>query len=117
MPHRFIPALAVLCMMAGAAVAETGLSSWYGPGFHGRKTASGEVFDMHGATCATPSFRAGQRPYSVRGTNLANGRSVVCRVNDRVGANGRVIDVSRGVAERLGFVQSGVVRVSIRRLN
>ena len=74
------------------------------------------MFNQNGATCATPSFRAGQRPYSVRVTNLANGRSAVCRVNDRMAANGRILDASKGVAARLGFIGAGTARVRVDRL-
>ncbi len=59
---------------------QEGLAVWYGPGFHGKKTASGEVYDMHALTAAHPSLPFGTR---VRVTNLKNGRSVVVRINDR----------------------------------
>ena len=91
-----------------------GRVSWYGPGFHGRRTASGEVFDTHDLTMAHRSLPMGT---SVRVTNLDNGRSVVLRVNDRGPyARGRVADLSHAAAERLGFVDDGVVPARIELL-
>ncbi|MBX3579931.1 MAG: septal ring lytic transglycosylase RlpA family protein [Rhizobiaceae bacterium] len=107
-------AAALLCA-AVPAHAVTGTASWYGKAHHGRLTASGERFDMTRATCATPTFRSGHKPYTVRVTNLANGRSTTCRVNDRMSRNGRIIDVSKGVAERLGFVRAGLAKVRVTR--
>lgn len=90
---------------------EEGLASWYGPGFHGRRTASGEVFDQDALTAAHPQLPFGSR---VRVVNLTNGREVVVRINDR-GPNtpGRVIDVSRAAARRLDMVGAGVVPVRL----
>jgi rare lipoprotein A len=88
-----------------------GTASWYGPGFHGRRTAVGETFDMEALTAAHPTLPL---PSTVRVTNLANQRSVTVRVNDRgpfVG--GRVIDVSAKTARALGFYDRGLARVKI----
>lgn len=93
---------------------QQGRVSWYGPGFHGRRTANGEIFDTHDLTMAHRSLPMGT---TVRVTNLENGRSVVLRVNDRgpyVG--GRVADLSHAAAERLGFVDDGVVPARIELL-
>ena len=93
---------------------QQGRVSWYGPGFHGRCTANGEVFDTHGLTMAHRSLPMGT---SVRVTNLENGRSVVLRVNDRGPyVRGRVADLSQAAAERLGFVDDGVVPARIELL-
>lgn len=95
----------------GARAVEVGLASWYGPGFHGRRTASGEPYDMRALTAAHPAHPFGTR---VRVTNLANGRRVVVRINDRgpfVG--GRVIDLSRAAASALGIIGPGVARVRV----
>ena len=93
---------------------QQGRVSWYGPGFHGRRTANGEVFDTHGLTMAHRSLPMGT---SVRVTNLENGRSVVLRVNDRGPyVRGRVADLSHAAAERLGFVDDGVVPARIELL-
>ena len=87
-----------------------GLASFYGREFHGRITASGVRFNMNAMVAAHPSYPFGTR---VRVTNLASGRSAIVRVVDRgpareLQADGLVIDVSRRVAEVLGFVQRGV---------
>lgn len=93
---------------------ETGIASWYGPGFHNRLTANGEIFDQYTLTAAHPTL---QMPSLVRVTNLENGRSVVLRVNDRGPfVNGRLIDVSRRGAELLGFRSQGTARVRVQIL-
>jgi rare lipoprotein A len=93
---------------------ETGISSWYGPGFHGRKTASGEVYDKHELTAA---HRTLQMPSLVRVTHLDNGRSVIVRINDRGPfAKGRIIDVSQRAAELLGMIGTGTAKVKVELL-
>jgi rare lipoprotein A len=88
-----------------------GVASWYGPGFHGRRTANGEVFDQHSLSAAHPTLPL---PSYVRITNTANGSSVIVRVNDRGPYHGRrVIDVSRRVAEMLDFKRHGMGRVRV----
>lgn len=90
---------------------EVGYASWYGPQFHGRDTANGEVFDMNQLTAA---HRTLPLPSYVRVTNLSNGRSVVLRVNDRGPfAKERILDVSRRGAQILGFEQKGVQKVRV----
>jgi rare lipoprotein A len=94
---------------------QTGLASYYGPGFHGEETASGEIFDQRKMTAAHRTLPLGT---VVRVTNLENGRRVELRVTDRgpYGRNyrkGTIIDVSKGAARRLGFIQDGLVRVRI----
>jgi rare lipoprotein A len=96
------------------AWAQSGPVSWYGPGFHGRTTANGEIFDTNELTMAHRSLAFGSR---VRVTNLENGRTVVVRVNDRGPyVRGRVADLSRAAAKRLEFVDDGVVRARIELL-
>jgi rare lipoprotein A len=93
---------------------QQGRVSWYGPGFHGRRTANGEVFDTNALTMAHRSLDFGSE---VRVTNLENGRSVVVRVNDRGPyVRGRIADLSRAAADELGFVDDGVVRARIELL-
>lgn len=88
-----------------------GLASWYGPGFHGRRTANGEVFDKHSVTAAHTTMPL---PSYARVTNLVNNRSMIVRVNDRGPFHGnRVIDVSQSVAEALDFRHHGVQRVRV----
>lgn len=93
---------------------ETGIASWYGPGFHGKKTASGETYNQNELTAA---HRTLQMPSLVRVTNLTNGRSVVVRVNDRGPfAKGRIIDVSGAAAKLLNMTGPGVARVKLELL-
>ena len=96
---------------AAPAWTQNGKVSWYGPGFHGRRTANGEIFDTNEMTMAHRSLAFDTK---VRVTNLDNGRSIIVRVNDRgpyVG--GRIADLSHAAASRLGFVEDGVVRARI----
>ncbi|MBO6783539.1 MAG: septal ring lytic transglycosylase RlpA family protein, partial [Alphaproteobacteria bacterium] len=80
---------------------ETGIASWYGPNFHGKKTANGETYNQNDLTAA---HRTLPMPSAVRVTNLENGRSLVVRINDRGPfARGRIIDMSRRGAQLLGF--------------
>ncbi|BAC07885.1 septal ring lytic transglycosylase RlpA family protein, partial [Thermosynechococcus vestitus] len=89
----------------------TGLASWYGPGFHGARTANGERFDQDALTAAHRTLPFGKR---VRVTNLQNGRSVVVRINDRGPfTGGREIDLSRGAAAAIGLIGAGVGYVRI----
>jgi rare lipoprotein A len=94
---------------------ETGTASWYGPGFHGKYTANGEVYDQAARTAA---HRTLQLPCVVRVTNLENGQSTVVRVNDRGPyARNRIMDVSRATAETLGMVGKGTARIRIDQLD
>src|SRR5690606_23049749 len=93
---------------------ETGLASWYGDPFHGRPTATGERFDMNALTAAHKTLPL---PGLVEVTNLANGRRVVVRVNDRGPfVDGRIIDLSRAAAEALDLRRAGVGEVRVRYL-
>lgn len=93
---------------------ETGIASWYGAEFNGKKTANGEVFDMNELTAA---HRTLQLPSLVRVTNLENGRSLIVRVNDRGPfKRGRVIDLSKRAAELLDFKNKGTAKVKIQVL-
>jgi len=93
---------------------ETGIASWYGPNFHGKRTANGEVYDQNALTAA---HRTLQMPSLVRVTNLENGKSVVVRINDRGPfKRGRVIDVSKKAASLLGFINQGTAKVRIEVL-
>lgn len=91
--------------------AATGMASWYGDAFHGRRTANGEIYDMHAISAAHPTMPL---PSYARVTNLANGNSIIVRVNDRGPyAAGRVMDVSSRVADLLGFKGAGTGHVHI----
>ena len=90
---------------------QTGKASWYGDAHHGRKTASGETFDMNALTAAHRTLPLGTR---VLVTNLANGRSIEVRINDRGPVvSDRIIDLSLAAARALGGVGAGVFRVRI----
>lgn len=91
---------------------ETGIASWYGPDFHGKATANGEIYDMNDLTAAHKTLPL---PTYVRVTNLENGRSIVVRVNDRGPfVNGRIIDMTRRGSQLLGFDRQGTARVRVQ---
>jgi rare lipoprotein A len=93
----------------------SGMASWYGPGFDGASSASGEVFNQNALTAAHRDLPFGTQ---VRVTNMDNGMSVVVRINDRGPYSGdRIIDLSRGAASVIGLVQSGVAPVKLEVLN
>lgn len=93
---------------------ETGLASWYGPGFDGHKTASGEIYHSNELTAA---HRTLQMPSLVRVTNLDNGRSIVVRVNDRGPfRRGRIMDVSSRAADLLGMKRAGTAKIKLQVL-
>jgi len=93
----------------------TGRASWYGPGFHGRRTASGEVFNQNALTAAHRTLPFGTQ---VRVTNLSNNRQVVVRINDRGPfSHGRVLDLSAGAAREIGLHRAGVGSVRVEVLS
>lgn len=90
---------------------QVGVASWYGPGFNGRRTASGARFDQDRLTAAHRRLPLGSE---VRVTNLENGRTIVVEINDRGPyVEGRVIDLSKAAAGRLGMVEDGLAKVRI----
>lgn len=90
---------------------KTGIASWYGPQFHNKKTANGEVFDMNTVSAAHKTLPL---PTFVQVTNMENGRSMKIRINDRGPyAHGRIIDLSRRAAQLLGFEKQGTARVRV----
>jgi rare lipoprotein A len=90
---------------------EEGVASWYGPGFHGKRTANGEIYDMYAMTAAHKILPLGT---IVRVTNRSNGRSLALRINDRGPfVDDRVIDLSRAAAEKLDVVAKGTAPVRI----
>lgn len=90
---------------------EVGIASWYGPGFHSKQTANGEVFDMDMVSGAHKTLPL---PSVVKVTNLENGRSILVRINDRGPfVNDRLIDMSRKGAELLGFIAKGTAKVKV----
>jgi rare lipoprotein A len=113
-------ALAVATCFVGSAAVKaessentlSGRASWYGPGFQGRRTASGEAFNTNAPTAAHRTLPFGTK---VRVVNKKNGRSVVVRINDRGPyAHGRIIDLSRAAAQAIGL--AGISEVAIAQL-
>lgn len=91
---------------------ERGIASWYGPGFHGKHTASGERYDMYGVSAAHRTLPMGS---VVEVRSLTRGRRVTVRINDRGPfVRGRIIDLSLGAAEALGMTDRGTDTVEIR---
>ena len=130
LPYRITPKIG--CLAAGALIAAliscsarpdiadqrryeaVGLASYYGGKFHGRRTASGERYDMHDLTAAHPVLKFGSR---VEVTNLRNGRKVRVRINDRGPfKRGRIIDLSYAAAKKIGMLKRGLVKVRVRLL-
>lgn len=96
---------------SGSSFRQKGVASWYGKPFHGKKTSSGDSFDMYAMTAAHPSLPI---PSYVRVTNLANGRSAVVRINDRGPFHpGRIIDLSYAAAYKLGYTDNGHANVEV----
>jgi len=94
---------------------ERGVASWYGPGFHGNRTSSGEIYNTADLTAAHPTLPHGTR---VVVTNLSNGKSVEVRINDRGPfAKGRVIDLSHAAARAIGLVGPGTAEVRIESID
>lgn len=105
-PFKFPPST-----VPDAGYTQEGVASWYGPGYHGRRTSSGEVFDQEAMTAAHVSFAFGTQ---VKVTLLSTGRSVVVRINDRFpNHKGRVIDLSRAAARQIGLIGPGTGRVRL----
>ena len=116
-PRRFVFAAAVLTLTTAPALAGSvsmrgqGIASFYGREHHGGPTASGERFNMNAMTAAHRTAPLGSR---LKVTNLRNGKSVVVRINDRGPfVRGRIIDLSRGAADVLGFTGAGLTHVAI----
>jgi rare lipoprotein A len=122
--RQFLVAVALLLIAAGCATKrapavdpvkkghqERGLASWYGKKYHGRTTANGERFDMRDVSAAHRTLPFGT---VVKVTNLENGRTLKVRINDRGPfVDGRIIDLSKKAAQKLGMVEAGVVRVKL----
>ncbi|WP_191832295.1 septal ring lytic transglycosylase RlpA family protein [Pseudomonas fluorescens] len=120
---RPLSALALFTLLAGCASHDidprgydkSGTASYYGSRHHGKRTASGEPFNQNAMTAAHRSLPFGTR---VKVTNLNNDRSVIVRINDRgPHTRGRLIDLSRAAAEKLGMIRSGTARVRVQSLS
>jgi rare lipoprotein A len=120
--HLVIPAMVFIFVVMSPGLAgcsstysqsyrATGLATWYGPKFHGKRTASGERFDMHELTAAHRSLPFGT---NVKVTNLDNGKSVTVRINDRgPSGRGKIIDLSYEAAKKIGMADKGIVKVRV----
>lgn len=107
--------LLLVFLVYSNASAESGHASYYGPGFHGKKTASGERFDVNSLTAAHKTLGFGTY---VRVTNLKNGKSVIVKINDRGPfIRGRVIDLSTKAAKVIDMIGSGTALVKIEKIN
>lgn len=94
---------------------QSGRASWYGGSFHGKRTASGEVFNKHELTAAHQTLPLGTK---VRVTNVSNGKSTIVKINDRggFGKYDRILDVSYAAAKKLGMVKMGTCDVKVERI-
>lgn len=91
-----------------------GVASWYGPGFHGKRTANGETFNKNAMTAAHNTLPLDSK---VRVVNIATGKEVTVRINDRGPRYGRSIDLSEAAARALGMHQKGLARVAIHKVD
>jgi len=112
----FVPVLlpSCCCSLGGGKLdpVQIGKASYYGPHFHGKMTANGEIFNMYKLTAAHRYYPFGT---VVKVTNLENGRSVKVRINDRGPFKGRrIIDLSYAAAKKIGMIKNGVAKVKIR---
>ena len=90
-------------------------ASWYGPGFHGKRTANGEVFNQNALTAASNSHRMGT---NLLVTNVTNGKSVKVKVNDTGGFRkyGRTLDLSKGAFSKIASINQGIIKVKVQQL-
>lgn len=107
-------AAAVLTISTAGAFAQCGGASWYGPGFDGRRAASGQIFNQNAMTAAHRSLPFGTK---LRVTDQRNGNEVIVTINDRGPFHGRrIIDLSKAAASKLGFRNRGTTSVCIERI-
>ncbi len=91
------------------STSKTGKASWYGPGFHGKLTANGERYNMNGISAAHKTLKFGTK---VKITNIANGKSVVVKINDRGPyIAGRQFDLSKGAFKKIASINTGVIKI------
>ncbi|MFQ6117975.1 MAG: septal ring lytic transglycosylase RlpA family protein [Candidatus Bipolaricaulia bacterium] len=108
----FVLVLGLAAALAANQYYQVGIASWYGPGFHGNRTANGEIYDMYALTAAHKTLPFGT---IVKVVDLDTGRSVVVRINDRGPfIKGRIIDLSYAAAQELGMVQKGLAKVGLK---
>lgn len=108
----FVLALGLVAALAANSYYEVGVASWYGPGFHGNRTANGEIYDMFALTAAHKTLPFGT---IVKVIDLDTGKSVVVRINDRGPfIKGRIIDLSYAAAQKLEMVKKGLAKVGLK---
>lgn len=107
--------IALFMMLVQNNVANAATASWYGPGFHGKRTANGEIFNQYALTAASNSHRMGTL---LKVTNPNNGKSVIVRVTDTggFGKYGRTLDLSKGAFSRIADTKQGVAKVKVEVL-
>lgn len=115
MKKFFLPLILMALIITSLNPAQAHTASWYGGMFHGRTTANGETFNKWGMTAASNSHRMGTK---LKVTNIANGKSVIVKVNDTGGFKkyGRTLDLSRGAFSKISNISKGVVKVKIKVL-
>lgn len=111
---RLAGTILALLLTTLSAHAQCGSASWYGPGFHGKRAASGEIFNENAMTAAHRTLPFGTR---LRVTEQSTGRSIIVTINDRGPfTGGRIIDLSKAAATELGFRQQGVTAVCLETI-
>lgn len=107
---------ALLSLITVNGVSHANIASWYGGKFHGKKTASGEIFNQHAFTAASNTHKLGTM---LKVTNRANGESVIVKVNDRggFGKYGRTLDLSKGAFDEIANLNAGTIRVDIEPIH
>lgn len=115
MLKTFLTTLAVMLFSILYSQSTTGKASYYGSQHHGKKTSSGEVFNMWSMTCASNKYPLGTR---LKVTNPENDKSIVVTINDRggFGKYGRILDLSKGAFAKIASVSKGVITVVVERL-
>lgn len=97
---------------------KTGIASYYSDSFHGKRTASGEIFSQHKLTAASNNYKLGTQ---VKVTNINNNKTVIVKINDRMAPSmarkGRVVDLTKAAAKELGFYGNGLAQVKVENIN
>ncbi|ELA08934.1 rare lipoprotein A family protein [Moraxella macacae 0408225] len=116
MKNLLITLVTMTATMTTAVSAHANIASWYGGKFHGKRTASGEIFNQHGLTVASNTHKLGSK---LKVTNRANGKSVIVRVTDRGGfaKYGRTLDLSKGAFQKIASLGTGAIKVDIEKLH
>lgn len=108
--------LVVLLTLSSYSFAESGIASYYGGKFHGRTTASGEIFNKWAMTTASNTHKMGTK---LEVTNIANGKKTIVKVNDTGGFKkyGRTLDLSKGAFSKIADINQGLIQIKIKVIN